>query len=179
MSTIATLMTNLKTLAAGFKHTFVPATGEEVVFKTVKVYIEKNFNQAAEDLLLVDKPALLIVYGGGTYSRTATPGVDGSDDKAVDRRTPEFVFFIADQEIGFEGKDEAAFGGGTQAKGAAVLLDLWRNRLCLVNPKKDWSIPVGPFVPVDDAPFPVDPKLGDVAVYTLTMRTGFYEEASA
>lgn len=179
MSTVSTIMGKLETLASGFKHTFTLAEGEVAVFQTVKSYVTTNFNNAMGDILMVKKPALVIVFAGSKYAREAKAVQPAARRPAQDRRTGRFMFFIADTEYGYQAKDKAAFGGGTQARGAAILLDLWRDRLALVDPKADWSLSLSAFVPTDDAPFPVDPKLGNAVVYTLTMESSWYETATA
>ncbi len=178
MSSIASIMSKLETLAINFKHVFDAEVGEVAVFNTVKIYIDKNFKKAAQDLLMIRKPALVIVYPGSKYERESKAASHSATRKAVDKRTADFVFLIADQEYGAETASKGAFGG-TQARGAVVVLDLWRDRLTLVDPLKDFSLPLSPFKPIDDSFIPVDPEVGNVTVYSLTMQTSFYENASA
>ncbi len=176
MSTLTSLMAQIKTLAVGFQHNF--GAGTVPVFRTVKIYDKENFNRAAEDLLLIEKPALVLVYGGSSYKREGAASVAGSTRKANDRRTPQFLFFIADQAYGFETQEAAALGD-SNTRGAITILDLWRDRLALINPKADWNLNVSPFEPVRDEVFPIDPEVGDAVVYSLTMQCGFYETAGA
>ncbi len=174
MSTISTIMTKLAAAATAFQFDF--GSGSAVVFQTVKAYTLNNFNEAVKDLLVINRPALVIVYGGSTYEPIGGGAVD-SNAKRVHRRKASFIFFVTDISYGFEQNPVAGFGGGS-VKGVVPIMDAWRDYLCSIDPKADWSLSLAPFTPSDDEAFPVDPEVGDAVVYTLTMRTSFNETSA-